>query len=532
MTKRYVLAAALVMLSVVLVACGAVGGVPESRTLHIVSGSENSTLEPIIQEWAKNNNASVIVTYLGTVDIGRMLRTGSVPYDAVWPANSLWIAYGDINGMVHNERSIMRSPVVFGVKRSIAQRLGWVDSEVKMNDILEAAESGNIRFMMTSATQSNSGSSFYFAALSAFAGSPEVLSMDDLENPDVQAQITRILGTVERSSGSSGWLKDLFLETYDLYDGMVNYEALIIEANLALEQQGREPLYVVYPADGLAIADSPLGFIRRSEEKEEVFLQLQDYLMSDETQAQLLAQGRRTGLIGMQLDSVDTSVFRPAWGIDVDRTIQPIRFPNADVIGEALSLYQTTFRRPSCTVLAVDRSGSMEGNGERDANAGLRTILNQSVAADYLIQGHPKDVTTVIMFNGDTINKDLENWTVYGNDANELNDLYTRVERVDSGGNTNIFGTARVGLEWLEQVRNDECLPSVILMTDGRDNSQMFDSLQSYIQGSENDIPVFVITFGEADENEVTPMTSLTYGRVFDGRSDLVGAFRSAKGYN
>lgn len=40
---------------------------------------------------------------------------------------------------------------------------------------------------------------------------------------------------------------------------MINYEALIIQANQKLVAQGREPLYCVYPVDGLAIADSPFA---------------------------------------------------------------------------------------------------------------------------------------------------------------------------------------------------------------------------------------------------------------------------------
>jgi Ca-activated chloride channel family protein len=423
--------------------------------------------------------------------------------------------------------------VVLGVKRSVAESLGWLDADVTMSDILAAAESGDLRFMMTSATQSNSGASFYFAALSAFAGSPEVLTMENLEDPAVQDQVKRILGTVDRSSGSSGWLRDLFLQTYDVYDGMVNYESVIIEANQELERQGREPLVAIYPADGLAIADSPLGFINRGEEgKEETFTALQTYLLSDAAQSELLARGRRAGNLGLQLDNADTSVFRPEWNIDVDRVIQPIRFPNTTVIAEALDLYQTAFRRPSCTVVAIDRSGSMEGDPERNANAGVRTILNQTTAAQYLIQATPNDITTVMMFSDDVLNTDFENWTVYGNDDDELNDLYTRVEEVNSGGNTNIFGTIRDAYEWLKEVRTQECLPAVILMTDGEDNMGEENSLTSYFRSTETDIPVFVITFGNADESQVTGVVERTFGRIFDGRADLIGAFRAAKGYN
>jgi Ca-activated chloride channel family protein len=218
--RKWLLVVVLSLLSVAMGGCGSgIAPVSEGRTLTIISGSENETLEPLIQEWAKKNNAQIEMTFLGSVDISRMLQTGAIAYDAVWPANALWLAFGDEQNIVQHEQSIMRSPVVFAVKRSTANRLGWINAEVTMQDILVAAQSGDVRFMMTSATQSNSGSSFYFAALTAFAAQGDVITAESLADPQVQTLISNFLGTVDRSSGSSGWLKDLFLRTYDLYDG-------------------------------------------------------------------------------------------------------------------------------------------------------------------------------------------------------------------------------------------------------------------------------------------------------------------------
>lgn len=64
-----------------------------------------------------------------------------------------------------------------------------------------------------------------------------------------------LLRGINRSSGSSGWLKELFLN--GKYDAMVNYESLILETNKILVSRGEEPLYLVYPIDGIVISDSP-----------------------------------------------------------------------------------------------------------------------------------------------------------------------------------------------------------------------------------------------------------------------------------
>ena len=65
-----------------LAACQAGGN---ALTLKIVSGSENSTLEPIVKQWAADKGYNVEITYLGSLDIARMLQTGQLDYDAVWP---------------------------------------------------------------------------------------------------------------------------------------------------------------------------------------------------------------------------------------------------------------------------------------------------------------------------------------------------------------------------------------------------------------------------------------------------------------
>jgi Ca-activated chloride channel homolog len=100
---------------------------PPAVTLSILAGSENEALEPLIQDWARSNGVDVTLTYLGSVDISRELQVGDKSaYDAVWPAHSLWIELGDTGKAVSHASSILRSPVVLGLRTSIAEKLGWV----------------------------------------------------------------------------------------------------------------------------------------------------------------------------------------------------------------------------------------------------------------------------------------------------------------------------------------------------------------------------------------------------------------------
>src|ERR1700754_1381571 len=207
-----------------------------NKTFTLLSGSENEPLEPIIREFAGKEGFDINFSYKGSVDIMLDLQADSTVADAVWPASGLWITLGDNNHRVKYARSILTSPVVFGIKKSLAEKLGFTGGHpVKVADILTAIRSKQLRFMMTSASQSNSGASSYFGFLYALLGNPEYITKDDLHKPELQKEIRELLSGINRSSGSSGWLKDLFLQGQPAqgaassgnYDAMVNYESTI-----------------------------------------------------------------------------------------------------------------------------------------------------------------------------------------------------------------------------------------------------------------------------------------------------------------
>ena len=84
------------------------------EVLRIVSGSENSQLEPLLQEFANQEHIQIEMTYKGSLDIMRLLGDEEIPYDAVWPASSLWISTGDTKHRIKHAKSVSVTPVVFG----------------------------------------------------------------------------------------------------------------------------------------------------------------------------------------------------------------------------------------------------------------------------------------------------------------------------------------------------------------------------------------------------------------------------------
>ncbi len=532
--KRFIALGLVMVVLLPSVACGPVG--EQTVTFHILTGSENRILfddpnsdEPtILEQFEDDENVEFAPSFQGSVDTMRDIQAGANPYDAVWPASSIWLNLGDSQGVVSQVESIMGTPVVFGIKRSKAEALDWVGTEVTVEEIMLAAESGVLRYMMSSATQSNSGAMAYLGYLYAFAGHPEVLTSTDLHDPEVQEKAKRLLTEVDRTAGASGFLRDLFLENYADFDGMVNNESAIITANQMLIDRGEtDLLHVIYPVDGLALADWPLGFVDRGDEqKATLFDKLQDYLLSAPVQQSLLDQGRRTNpfTYPMNSETVDPQVFDPDWGIDLDRVLDPIVMPAGPVVLEALNLYQTSIRKPSFTVLCLDYSDSMNGEGETDLKQAMRIMLDRDESARYFLQRSEGDVTIVIPFNGDVI----DIWRADGNDEAALDALLAQVQALDPGGNTNIYGALIAALDNMA-VPIENYAPAIILLTDGRSNKGSFEEfLQRWQQGNPDGIPVYSIVFGDASVEQLGEVSDATTGDVYDGREGLIDALRDS----
>ncbi|MEO1293074.1 MAG: substrate-binding domain-containing protein [Pseudomonadota bacterium] len=528
------------VIAVIAIAASLFSGVFDSAPntqLRIASGSENKALEPIIRDWADDNGVAVDVTYLGSVDISRELSRGTEgDFDAVWPANSLWIELGDDNRVVKHAESILRSPVVLGLKRSIAERLGWVGrDDITIQDIRTAAENGAFRLAMTSATQSNSGASAYLGFLYAMSGDPDALTLDHLADTDVREATQALLKTVDRSSGSSGWLKEAFVENTARFDAMMNYEALMIEANLEFVRRRVAPLHIVYPSNGLAVADSPLGYVDKGDAaREEAFLALQQHLLTAEIQDQLVALGRRAGLLGLDVSRVDRAVWNPDWGVDLTRAIAPIPIPEQSVIRRALTLYQTELRKPSLTIWVLDVSSSMEGQPIEDLREAMRLLLDPGEAERNLLQPNPSDVTIIIPFN----NQPQAMWTVEGDAPKALERLWGKVRRLRAGGGTDLYLALDRAVKALKKYDADgtlfDRLPAIVAMTDGDSETKNRRYFINVLRGTRfgRDVPIHAIAFGNANDSQLAEIAELTVGRLFKSKSDLAGTLRKAKGYN
>ncbi len=492
------------------------------RSLKIISSTENKELEYLVEEFADNNDVDIEIDYAGTLEIMDKINNGD-KYDAVWASNSIWLYMLDENVNVTDMKSTNINPVIFAIKESKAHELNFVGRDIYTSEIVSAIQNGQLKFSMSNPTQTNSGATAYLGLLSTLAGNPEVLKLEHIENEEIKNQLVTLFNGLQRSSGSEEYLEEMFLNGD--YDAIVTYESSIINMNKKLSEAGQESVYALYPVDGVSISDSPLAYIDREDNNNrEAFLELQNYILSKSVQEKLAEKGRRTWFGGVNL-TANKEVFNPEWGINTSKYIVPIKFPNAKIIQKALELYQLEFRKPIYTIFALDYSGSMSGKGYNQLTDAMEYILTDRASQD-LLQYTDKDKITVIPFSTDVI--DVWNTT----NGSETGQLLNNIFDLKPSGSTNIYDT---GIKALEQIRRedfDTYNVSVIIMTDGLSNMGSYDTFEAQYKTENFDVPFYSIMFGSAFEDELQMIAELTNGKVFDGKTDLLKAFKEVRGYN
>ena len=496
--------------------------VVDDSKFRIIASQENKGMEEVITNYAKNKGYDIQFEYAGSLEIMQKLNKGE-KYDAVWLSNSIWGYMLDSSVKMTNSKCTNISPVIFGIKKSKAEELGFVGKTVYTKDVVKAIQDGKLKFSMSNPTVTNSGASAYLGMLSTLAGNPEVLTKEHLENEELKNNLKTLFSGMERSSGDEEFLEELFLN--GKYEAVVAYESSIIDINKKLQEKGEETLYAIYPVDGVSISDSPFAYIdNKNKDKKNIFEDIQAYILSNEGQKLLQQKGKRTWYGGTN-ENVDKTIFNPDWGIDTNKYISPIKYPSTEVIKLALNLYQTELRKPVHVVFCLDYSGSMAGAGEEQLKSAMDYILTEKASNDF-IQFAEGDKIDVIPFNG----KVGETWsTTNGTQTAELLD---KINKNDSVGTTALHLACAKAVEVLKDEDMNKYNVSVVLMTDGQGNVGTFKMLENSYKQINKTIPIYSIMFGSAMESQLKEIAQMSNGKVFDGKNDLVKAFKEVRGYN
>ena len=277
---------------------------------------------------------------------------------------------------------------------------------------------------------------------------------------------------------------------------------------------------------GVSISDSPLAYIDNSDEnKLEQFKKIQTYILSNAGQQELMRTGRRVWYGGTN-ENTDKTVFNPSWGIDTTKYLVPVKYPSTAVIKTALGIYQTELRKPVHAVFCLDYSGSMYGDGNKQLVEAMNYILDKDKASKNLLQFSEKDKISIIPFSGSILAK----W--HTDNGIDTAKLIKSIKNLNPTGQTNIYLASQTGLDILKREDANKYNTSIILMTDGVSNMGSFYQLRTSYNSIKKDIPIYSIMFGDASSDQLDEIARLSNAKVFDGRTNLLEAFKQVRGYN
>jgi Ca-activated chloride channel family protein len=504
-----------------LAACS--GSPDTAHTLTVLAGSELKDLEPMLPDIEKQTGVRLQLSYLGTLEGAERIANGD-PADAAWFSHGKYISLlpGAGSRIVASEK-IMLSPVVLGVKQSVAQRLGWAgDEAVTWKDIADRSADGSFHFAMTNPAASNSGFTALIGVASALSGSSDAL---DAGSIDV-AGLKRFFTGQSLTAGSSGFLADAYVREQDSIDGIVNYESVLLGLNAAGGLQ--EPLTLVYPSEGIVTADYPLMLLNA--DKREAWQRLVDYLRTPDVQKRIMTETRRRPAIpGVALDPMFPST-----------TLIELPFPSKlATIDTLITTYLDEERQPASAVFVLDMSGSMEGERLDDLKAALRSLTgtDRSVTGQFA-RFRARESVTFITFSDrvlDTREFTIDDTNPDGPDMAAIRDY---VDGLTTEGGTAIWSAMSSAYDVVAQVEasTPDNLVSVVLMTDGENNAGISaDDFRSGYEARPADVRAvrtFPILFGSGSRDELQSVADLTGGRLFDAsQTSLSEIFKQIRGY-
>ncbi len=505
-----------------------------SGTLRVLAGSELTDLQPILDQARAATGVTVQLTVTGTLDGVQAVADGTAgqKYDAIWFSSDRYLRlHPDAGGRIGTETKIATSPVVFGLRASVAKKLGWDSHRPTWSEIATAAGEHKFTYAMTNPAASNSGFSALVGLASALAGTGKALTPDQIA--PLTPRLRAFFAGQSLTAGSSGWLADSYQRAAAgdrPLDGMVNYESVLLSLNAGGKLS--EPLTIVYPSDGVVTADYPLTLLAgASDQARTNYAAITDYLRRPSVQHTIESRTfRRPATAGIPL----AAPFGPAAG-----GLFELPFPaRLDAANALISAFGDNLRRPARTIYLLDVSGSMKG----PRLAALQSALLGLTGVDTSLAGqfarfNGREQVILLPFSttpGAPVQFDLP--------EQDLQPTFDRIraatQALTAGGDTAIYDTLNRAYDLAGQLiaADPDRLTSIVLLTDGERTvgadlagfTRHYQALPAPVHA----VPTFTILFGEGNVDEMTQVATLTGGKSFDAReASLAAAFTDIRGY-
>jgi len=458
------------------------------------------------------------------------------------PGDPSWVEQINTTWQLRNNQPInsqeclptVYAPLGFAMWRPMAEALGWPDTPISWDTIVELAadpqgwasygrpEWGQFRFGHTHPGYANSG----LLSMTAFVHGA-VNSGGQLAAAQVY-EAEDAMRALEQNTSKYGREAPPLLDLMARQGPSFLHAAAVPEAdtvkfNIERGDELQFPLAFIFPAEGTIWANHPLCILDNAEwvsaEQAEAGLAFRDFLLAKEQQEEA---------IDNYLRPLDTTIsLHDPLSLDngTDPRVSPenvpaLPSPDADVSAAIIDLFQIT-KRKATIIIALDVSGSMEGEKIRSAT---------QATAEFLERLDPNDEVALLTFN--------DNVTLLSEPArvgDVVEGLSQRVSGLIADGNTALYEAVcqatdlAATLKMEDESAGESRLYGIVLLSDGEDTMGQPTENQMFVtclpaNAEADGVKIFPIAFGaDAAEDLLERVASTTGGRMYTADPASIG---------
>ncbi len=418
------------------------------------------------------------------------------------------------------------APLGFAIWRPMAEALGWPDTPVGWDTIVDLAadpegwasygrpEWGQFRFGHTHPGYANSGLLSMTAFVHGVVGSEGQLT------PAQVYEAEEALRALEQNTSKYGRQAPALLELMarqgpSFLHGAAVPEADTVRFNVERGDELQFPLAFIFPAAGTIWADHPYCILDNadwvSDEQAEAAAIFRDYLLDDQQQELAVDNYLRPLNSAIALHAPLT-LENGTDPLITPEIVPALPSPDADVSTAIIDLFGIT-KRKATVIVALDVSGSMEGEKIRSATA---------ATAEFLGRLDPNDEVALLTFSDEvaTLSEPARVGDV-------VEGLSGRVASLIANGNTALYDsvcqatTLASAMKAEDEAAGESRLYGVVLLSDGEDTigepteNQMFVTCLP-ANAEADGVKIFPIAFGEGAAVDVLErIAAVTGGRMY-----------------
>jgi Ca-activated chloride channel family protein len=513
----------LLFLGLAAVACSLTSGDGPPSDAVIVNVAANSSLGNWLTAAVEQFNESQIETSDGhpayveltLVDAGQAVSEISAgeTSPAIWvPVEQVWtqvLAEQGNSTYTGDCVSLATSPLVIAMWRTAAESLGWPGQPLGWLDVGSLAAdpsswsyySGgafgdSLNLGHTHPGLSGSGASTLLALVQAAQAKSDAVSVEDVEQPIVQASVSAFEAAVSWFSSNTGDLGRTMADRGTQFLGA----AVMYESDVVANGDGQ--IVPIYPLEGTFVAEHPACLNGDLDPETREAAQLfRDYLLEQEAQQLAVSNGLRP----VNHNVATGSPLDAGRGVDLDQPAVVFGSPSVETLFAVQDLWQSA-RKDVNLVMLLDVSGSM---------AGQKMDNMREAAVQFVEQMGDDDFLTVIAFSHEL--PVIVNHQQVGPARGQIIDA---IQNLDAAGDTALYDAVGDGALLIEQSNSPDTANALVVLTDGQDTySYRYNFDQALVDlAAGNDTTVFTIAYGDdADQNVLSQLAFGANGNFFLG---------------